>query len=143
MPFRNDGGNFSNDQIIRMLAMKQGSMNEDELARQEAIPQQAIDMASGVMGTVQGPAAKFGKIRQMLGGAEEAAAAQPMGMADKIKMAAEKSGVKWEDLPSDAEKTMFQQRYKDAPSFFEKYGPKPEEPVLSDRVKKLLATYGK
>ncbi len=66
MAFRNDGGEFSDDPIAKLLAMKMGSMGNQELAQQEAIPEQAIDMASGVMGTV-GPVKKFQGLSKALG----------------------------------------------------------------------------
>lgn len=49
---RNDGGNFSNDPIARLIAMKLGSMPESELAKQEQIPQDAINLASNVVGSI-------------------------------------------------------------------------------------------
>lgn len=76
MAFRNDGGNFSNEDILRLIAQKQGSMSENELAQHEAIPQDAINMASGVMGTV-------GRVP-----------IPEMGMQEKIRQAVANSSVK-------------------------------------------------
>jgi hypothetical protein len=90
MAFRDDGGNFSNDLFARMLALKQGSASNDELSAQEKIPQQAIDAASGVLGTI-------GNVGQ---------------------------GIKLIPSAGDEIAEQFAQKYKGAPSFFEKFGRK-------------------
>jgi len=81
---RNDGGNFSNDPIARLIAMKLGSMPEPELTKQEQIPQDAINLASGVMGTVKTPNLKL--VNQLL--------PEEMSLAERIKQAALNSKVK-------------------------------------------------
>lgn len=117
--------------VARLMAHKLGrEPTPEELAEDDRRQEDAVNLASGVMGTVGGAANRFGKVKQMLGGVEAAAPAE-MGMAEKIKQAAMQGKTQWKDLPQDAEKTMFQNRYKDAPSFFEKYGAKPKETPMS------------
>lgn len=49
---RNDGGNFSSDRLAQILGNKYGSLSEDELEKYEAIPQEAVNASSGMIGSV-------------------------------------------------------------------------------------------
>lgn len=110
MAYRDDGGEFSDDPITKLLAMKMGSMGNEELAKQEGIPQQAIDMSSGVMGTV-GSAKKFQGLSKALGQevpqaaenvAQQTAAYIPL--KDKIAQAVANSPVK--QMTGDVKSTL-------------------------------------
>lgn len=77
----NDGGNFSSDLFTRLKAMKNGSMSIADLDASDKIPQDAINTASGVLGTVQGPnIAALSKLAGLAQPAEQAAT----GMAKNI-----------------------------------------------------------
>jgi hypothetical protein len=121
-----------NDNLVaRMIAKRQGrEPTQDEIDQSNKIQQQAIDMGSGVLGTVGGPAAKFSGIMGMGEQAAKAMTPEAMNvaeqtapsMADRIRTAASQSKVT--NIPSaqDVEAAMYKQKYQDAPSFFDKYG---------------------
>lgn len=116
------GGNFSDDPYARLLAMKMGSMSVDDLKKQEHVPQEAIEAgANQVIGSIKTPS--FGAIKGALGVAEQAAAPvaeAELGLADKIRQAAQKSEVKWDKGPVDQELMKFKEMAQSAPkNFFE------------------------
>lgn len=97
MPYNIDGGDFSPDLFTRLKAMKQGSMSNDDLAQSEAMPQDAINTASGVLGTVQGPG--LSALKQLAG---QAAEGEGLSWAQRIKQAAQNSAVKQVPTAEDA-----------------------------------------
>lgn len=117
MAFRNEGGNFSNDSITRLLANKMGSMSLGDLDKQEKIPRQAIDLSSGTLGTIG--SSKFEGLNKIIGSSAEYPA--EMGLADRIKQAVQNSNIKTIEGPADAGLAKFKQMAQDAPKdFFER-----------------------
>lgn len=98
----NDGGNFSDDPVARLLAMKLGSMSESDLQKQEQIPQDAINLASGTIGSIK-------NIRPNLQLAPELAEKLEMGLAERIRQAAANSKVKGPEGGLTNNASMYQQ----------------------------------
>jgi hypothetical protein len=128
-----EGGRFSPDFLARLLGEKYGSASENELAQAEAIPGQAIDTASGMMGTIA-----------KVPGA--AALPEEMSLIDRIKMAVEKSKVKGPEGGLTNNASVYQKGGPKQPapgeSFWDKFGPKdvtgPEGEVIPlERFKAL------
>lgn len=118
----NDGGNFSNDLFTRLKAMKNGSMSTADLDASDKIPQDAINTASGVLGTVQGPnLAALSKLAGLAQPAEQAAENVAPSLADAIKQAAAKSSVKVIPTAEQAANDAINAQYANAPkNFFDK-----------------------
>lgn len=120
MAFRNDGGNFSDNPFTRLLANKMGSMSADELNKQDKVPSEAVELASGTMGSV-GPvgSSKFEGLNKIIGGMKEYPA--EMGLADRIKEAVKASNIKTVEGPADAGLAKFKDMAQNAPKdFFER-----------------------
>lgn len=122
MAYINSGGNFSDNPFAKLLAEKQGSATNNQLNLQEKLPEESINLASGVMGTV-GNAGKLGQVAKEI--VPEVEQAVPSFM-DKYRQAIANSKIGNTETPLDAEANMFKQKFKDAPDFFEKYGAQPE-----------------
>lgn len=88
----NDGGNFGDDPFAKLMAMRQGgSASLNDLNESDKNNQDAITLASGVMGTVS--PVKFQGVSKMLGQAAPEAEQAAMSWADKIRQAASNSKV--------------------------------------------------
>lgn len=122
MAFRDDGGNFSNDLFTRLKAMKNGSMSTADLDTSDKIPQDAINTASGVLGTVQGPnLAALSKLAGLSQPAEQAIESAAPSWADRIKQAAANSGVKVIPTAEQTANDAINAQYTNAPkNFFDK-----------------------
>ena len=95
---------IDNDFAAKIMAHRLGrEPTEEEIAENRKLQEEAIGLSSGVLGTVGGGIPKFGKIRQMLGGAEAVAPAE-IGLADKIKQAVANSPVK--QMTGDVKSTL-------------------------------------
>lgn len=81
----NDGGNFSDDIIARILALKSGSQSENQLAENEQNSKDAVQAGMNMAPAV-------GSLK-LVGPAMEAAPLE-MSLADKIREAAAKGKVK-------------------------------------------------
>lgn len=120
MAFRDDGGNFSNNPFTRLRAMTNGgSMSTDDLDDQDKVPQDAINTASGVMGSIEGP--DLSSLAKMIGGNSQAPE-QALSWAQRIKQAAANGSVKVIPTAEQAADDAMKSQYADAPNIFEKYG---------------------
>lgn len=116
----NDGGNFSPDVYARLLALKNGSASEDELAQNEQTSQDAAQAGqNAAMGTMGGPQ---GSALKAL--AEGTAPAIGENMANDIQQAAKNSSVTVLPSAADNEAAQFAQNAQGKPNFFEQFGAK-------------------
>lgn len=149
---QNDGGDFGEEPLIRLLAkMQGGSMSEDEMKHHEELKKDAMNTAMmGTMGTV-GNIAKGAKLAGQamyeapnLGAnlVEEGAQAVKQISQNAINPVSHVSkGVKLVPSAYDLEREAFQRAAEKAPSFMEKFGPKaveiPGESIPVDKFKAL------
>jgi hypothetical protein len=122
--------NEDNDNLVaKMIAHQQGrEPTQEEIDAHNQIAQQGIDMGAGVLGTVGG--GNFKGLNNVIAPAAKAVAPEAVNvaeqtlpsMADRIRAAAANSKVKNISGPQDSEAQLFKEKFKDAPSFFEKYG---------------------
>ena len=115
MPQINDGGNFSPDVYARLMALKNGSASEDELAQNEQTSQDAAQAGqNAAMGTMGGPQ---GSALKAL--AEGTVPAVGENMANDIRQAAQNSSVKVIPSAADTEAANFAQQAQGQPSYWD------------------------
>lgn len=128
--FRDEGGNFGDDPRYRLLALLgKGSVPISEMDQNDKQIADAINTASGVTGSIRGP--KFSGIGATLGQKVD-----ETGLAERIKQAAQKSNIKVIPTAEEQEANYFKEKYKNAPSFFEKYGKQPEDAGAMSNIDK-------
>jgi hypothetical protein len=121
MAFKNDGGNFSGNAFTRLRAMTNGgSMSTSDLDDMDKVPQDAIDTASGVVGSIGSPGS--GILSKLAGAGEQAVADVAPSFAQRIQQAAANGSVKVIPTAEQAANDAMKAQYANAPSFFEKYG---------------------